>query len=28
VVVGPVSRCLTRRPEMAAIVARHLATLG
>lgn len=27
VVVGPVSRCLERRPEMAAIVARHLATL-
>jgi len=28
VVVGPVSRCLERRPEMAAIVAKHLATLG
>ncbi|WP_343518503.1 IclR family transcriptional regulator [Sphingomonas sp.] len=28
VVVGPVSRCLERRPEMAAIVAGHLATLG
>ena len=27
VVVGPVSRCLDRRPEMAAIVARHLASL-
>ncbi|MBB4630860.1 IclR family transcriptional regulator [Sphingosinicella soli] len=27
VVVGPVSRCLERRPEMAAIVARHLAAL-
>lgn len=28
VVVGPVSRCLERRPGMAAIVAKHLATLG
>jgi len=27
VVVGPVSRCLERRPETAAIVARHLAQL-
>ena len=27
VVVGPVSRCLERRPEMAAMVAQHLATL-
>ena len=28
VVVGPVSRCLDRRPETAAIIARHLASLG
>lgn len=28
VVVGPVSRCLDRRPELAAIVARHLKVLG
>lgn len=27
VVVGPVSRCLERRPEMAAIAAKHLAKL-
>jgi DNA-binding IclR family transcriptional regulator len=27
VVVGPLSRCLDRRPEMAAIAARHLAKL-
>lgn len=27
VVVGPVSRCLERRPEMAAITAKHLAKL-
>lgn len=27
VVVGPVSRCLERRPETAAIVAKHLAQL-
>jgi len=28
VVVGPVSRCLDRRPEMAAIATRHVAELG
>ena len=28
VVVGPVSRCLERRPEMAAIAADHLRSLG
>lgn len=28
VVVGPVSRCLERRPEMAAIAARHVKKLG
>lgn len=28
VVVGPVSRCLTRRPEMAAVVREHLKGLG
>ena len=27
VVVGPVSRCLERRPEMAAITIKHLARL-
>lgn len=27
VVVGPLSRCLDRRPEMAAIAAKHLAKL-
>jgi len=27
VVVGPVSRCLERRPDMAAIAAKHLAKL-
>lgn len=27
VVVGPVSRCLNRRPELAAIMARHLEAL-
>ncbi|MBW7947123.1 MAG: IclR family transcriptional regulator [Sphingomonadaceae bacterium] len=27
VVVGPVSRCLDRRPELAAVVTRHLAGL-
>ncbi len=27
VLVGPVSRCLERQPEMAMIAARHLATL-
>lgn len=27
VVVGPTSRCLERRPELAAVVARHLAEL-